>query len=97
MAARDPDKPSPAVMLLGGIVATIVARKTVSIIWVAATGHKAPKDATDPGLSTSEAVAFAMASAAFAGAARFLVYRKTGDLKARSLRAAAGDLEPVEA
>lgn len=72
---------SQVFLVVGGLAAAAVARKVVNIVWVAVTGREVPDDPNDPGVSTGEAVAFAMAAAATAGAAKLLVTRKATAVK----------------
>lgn len=72
---------SQVFLVVGGLAAAAVARKVVNIVWVAVTGREVPDDPNDPGVSTGEAVAFAMAAAATAGAAKLLVTRKAAAVK----------------
>jgi Protein of unknown function (DUF4235) len=74
---------------VGGISAAILARKVVNVVWVAASGKQAPEDPADPRVSTREAIAFSVATAAAVGVGRLLVLRKANELKARR-RAKAG-------
>ena len=68
---------------LGAFAATIVARRAVNVLWVAATGKHAPDDPSDPKVSTAEAVAFAVATGVAVGVVRLLVQRKGSQIKAR--------------
>ena len=68
-------------LVVGGMAAAAVARKVVNVVWVAATGRRVPADVNDPGVSTGEAVAFAVASAATVGTAKLLVARRAIALK----------------
>ena len=72
-----------AAFVVGGILAAMVARRAVNVVWVAASGKAAPEDPGDPRVSTTEAVAFTMATGALVGVARLLVQRKANQLKAR--------------
>jgi Protein of unknown function (DUF4235) len=81
MAGRGGNLSAQAVLVLGGLAAAAVAKKVVNIVWVAATGREVPKDPGDPAVSTREAVAFAVASAATIGTAKVLVARKASALK----------------
>lgn len=72
-----------AVLVVGGFVASMVARRVVNVVWVATTGKAAPQDPGDPRVSTGEAVSFAMATGALVGVARLLVQRKANGIKAR--------------
>ena len=90
MAGRDDDPLAPKVLLLvGGIVATLLARRAVGILWVAATGRRAPDDPGNPDVRTGEAVAFAVMTGALVGMARMLVERKANEVKARQAAEAA--------
>lgn len=53
-------------------LAGIVAGKIVEIGWKAVTGHGAPVDPDDPGVSVAEMIAFAAVSGALLGFARQL-------------------------
>ena len=70
-----------AVLTVGGLAAAAVARKIVNVVWVAATGRRAPLDPKDPSISTIEAVAFSAASAATVGTAMVLVARQAYAIK----------------
>ena len=81
MAGRRTNLGSQALLVVGGLAAAAVARKVVNIVWVAVTGREVPDDPNDPEVSTREAVAFAVASAATVGAAKLMVTRKATALK----------------
>ena len=81
MARKGADVGSQVLLVVGGLAAAAVARKVVNIVWVAATGREVPDDPNDPGISTREAITFAVASAATAGAAKLLVTRKAAAVK----------------
>ena len=81
MAGRGANTGAQALLVVGGLAAAAVARKVVNIVWVAATGREVPSDPNDPKVSTREAVAFAVASAATVGTAKVLVARKANALK----------------
>ena len=65
-----------AAALVGGFAATMVARKVLNVVWVAASGKSAPDDPSDPRVSTGEAVTFAVLSGATVAVARLLVQRR---------------------
>jgi Protein of unknown function (DUF4235) len=81
MAGRGTNLGAQAVLMVGGLAAAAAARKVVNVVWVAVTGRRAPQDPNDPGVSTSEAIAFAVASAATVSTAKLLVARKANALK----------------
>lgn len=81
MAGRGTNLGAQAVLVVGGLAAAAAARKVVNVVWVAVTGRRVPEDPNDPGVSTGEAVAFAVASAATVGTAKLLVARKASALK----------------
>ncbi len=84
MAGRDGDSLAPKVLLVvGGIAATMLARRAVGILWIAATGRHAPDDPSDPEIRAGEAVAFAVLTGALVGVARLLVERKSNQIKIR--------------
>ena len=68
--------------MVGGLAAAAAAHKVVNVVWVAVTGRRVPEDPNNPEVSTHEALAFAVASAATVGAAKVLVARKANALKA---------------
>jgi len=70
-----------AVLTVGGLAAAAISRKVVNVVWVAATGRRAPVDPKDPSVSTIEAVAFSAASAATVGTAMVLVARQANAIK----------------
>jgi hypothetical protein len=72
-----------AVILVAGLVATVVARKVIQVVWVAATGRSTPDDPTDPAVSTRDAVVFAVASGAALGLARLVVQRQVNQARVR--------------
>jgi hypothetical protein len=74
---------SEAVFVAGGLLAAVLARRVVNVVWVAATGKQVPDDPADPRVSTGEAVAFAVATGAVMGVARLLVLRKANAIRAR--------------
>jgi hypothetical protein len=76
---------SEALFLLGGVAASIVARKVVNVVWVAATGKEAPTDPSDPRVATGEAVTFAVTSAVVIGVIQLLVRRKANQFKTRKV------------
>lgn len=78
-------------MVVGGLAAAALARKVVNVVWVAATGRRVPADVNDPSVSTGEAVAFAVASAATVGTAKLLVARRASALKTGSAGPAVKD------
>ncbi len=84
MAGRGTNLGAQAVLVVGGLAAAAAARKVVNVVWVAVTGRRVPEDPNDPSISTGEAVAFAVASAATVGTAKLLVARKASALKGTS-------------
>jgi hypothetical protein len=78
-----------ATFLVGGFLATMVARKVINVVWVAASGKAVPDDPGDPKVSTGEAVAFAVLTGALVGVAKLLVQRKANTVKANRVRARA--------
>jgi hypothetical protein len=72
-----------ALLAIGTAAAALLARQVVNVIWVATLGKQVPEDPADPGVSTSEAVAFAVASGVVMGVARLMVARKAGQIRAR--------------
>lgn len=55
--------------------ATIVTTRLLGVAWKAVTGHDAPTDEDDPGVSAVEVIAFAVVSGAILGLARHLAQR----------------------
>lgn len=58
-----------------GLGAGFAATQATGLIWRAATGHNAPKNAADPRVSWGEAIAWAIASGALAELTRVLANR----------------------
>jgi hypothetical protein len=90
MADRESSNPfvAEALFVIGGLAASVVARRVVHVVWVAATGKAVPEDPADPRVSTGEAVAFAVTTGAVMGVVRLLVQRKANSIKARRSRSA---------
>jgi Protein of unknown function (DUF4235) len=91
MAGRGSGLGAQAVLVLGGLAAAKAATKVVNVLWVVVTGRRVPEDPKDPGVSTGEAVAFAVASAATVGTAKLLVARKANAIKAAAADEKAAD------
>ena len=72
-----------AIIIVSGLALSVVARRVVNVVWVAATGRNVPEDPSDPKVSTGEAVVFAAATGALLGLARLLVQRKAKQISAR--------------
>lgn len=79
------------------VVATVVARKTISTGWRIATGRKPPNDASNPDVSIGEAIAFAAASGAAVGLARMLANRQAASYYRKSTGHLPPNLEDVDA
>ena len=84
MAERDGNDILTQVLFVGaGLVATLVVRKAIGVVWVAATGRTVPDDPTDPAVSGRDAVLFAVATGAALGLTRMLIQRQLNQRKAR--------------
>ena len=90
MAGRGANLGAQAVLVVGGLAAAAAAKKVVNVAWVVVTGREVPEDPNDPEVSTREAVAFAVASAAMVGTAKLLVARKATALKSSDVKDARG-------
>jgi uncharacterized protein DUF4235 len=66
------------------VVAGLVARKAVSAIWKAATGHHPPDSPEHPDSGWAEAIAWAVASSAALAAARLFAARQAASYYRRS-------------
>jgi hypothetical protein len=87
------------VRVIGGLAASLLARKVVNMIWVAAAGHKPPADPESPDVDAREAITFAVATGVIAGVLQMLVTRKAnainsgrGAARARRAEKRAGSL-----
>jgi Protein of unknown function (DUF4235) len=89
MAKDQGDWATDAAIVVAGVVAAMVARRLVNVVWVATSGRPVPDDPADPRVSTGEAVTFAVATGALVGVARLLVQRKANALKAQRASVAA--------
>jgi hypothetical protein len=77
----------------GAIVAGLVARKAVSAIWRASTGHHPPDSPEHPDSGWGEAVAWAVASSAALAVARLFAARQAANYYRRSTGHLPGRLE----
>ena len=84
MAGPDDDDLAAKVLLVvAGLAATMLARKAVGVLWIAATGRQVPDDPANPQIRTAEAVSFAVMTGALVGVARMLVDRKASAIRNR--------------
>ena len=75
MAGSKPDIGTRAVGAVAGLVATFAARKLLTFAWTKVTGKEPPEQTEDPGVALGEALAWGIATAAVAAAARTLAIR----------------------
>jgi hypothetical protein len=89
--------PYKVVSIGGSIVAGIVARKAVSAIWRATTGHHEPGSPEHPDSSLAEAIAWVAASSAALAVARLFAARQAANYYRRSTGHLPPKLEEAEA
>jgi len=71
--------------IAAALVATVVARKGLEMVWVASTGRRTPNSVTDPHeTGLGEALAFAAATGATLALARTFATRKVSERRART-------------
>jgi Protein of unknown function (DUF4235) len=78
------------------VLATIVARKAMTVSWKAATGKPPPQNPAHPDVSLAEAVVWSTASGVAVGLARMIASRKAADYYRRSTGHLPANLEDVK-
>ena len=68
----------------GTVVAGLVARKAVSAVWKASTGHRPPGSPEHPDSGWAEAIAWVVASSAALAVARLFAARQVANYYRRS-------------